>query len=52
MAAHLASAVLNCVLAVLIPVVLNTGPLPEVFGAGSLMPFVAHARRELRQSRR
>ncbi|HEV3284809.1 MAG TPA: hypothetical protein VG010_11455 [Solirubrobacteraceae bacterium] len=31
-------------LVVLIPVVLNTGPLPDVFGVGSLTPFsVMHA---------
>jgi hypothetical protein len=36
---HLAWADLNVELAVLIPVVLNTGPLPEVLGVGRLTPF-------------
>jgi hypothetical protein len=30
---------LNTELVVLIPLVLNTGPLPEVFGGGRLTPF-------------
>jgi hypothetical protein len=35
----LVSAVLNWALLVLIPFVSNTGPLPEVFGAGTFTPF-------------
>jgi len=30
---------LNCGLAVLIPFVLNTRPLPAVFGGGTFTPF-------------
>ena len=36
---HLASAALNCALLVSMPFVSNTGPLPEVFGAGTFTPF-------------
>jgi hypothetical protein len=36
---HLLSALLNAVLLVLMPLVLNTGPLPEVFAAGRSTPF-------------
>ncbi len=37
---HLLSAFLKVVLFVLMPLVLNTGPLPVVFGAGRLTPFL------------
>src|ERR1039458_7765579 len=36
---HLVSAVLNWALAVFSPLVLNTGPVPEVFGSGTFTPF-------------
>src|ERR1700728_839640 len=38
MLAHLVSAALNVVLLVFKPLVLNTGPLPDVFGAGTSTP--------------
>ena len=41
---HLASAALNWALLVSMPLVSNTGPLPEVFGAGTFTPF---SRRQL-----
>ena len=36
---HLVSAALNWALLVSMPLVSNTGPLPEVFGAGTFTPF-------------
>jgi hypothetical protein len=37
---HFASADLKAALLVSMPFVLKIGPLPEVFGAGSLTPFL------------
>ena len=46
---HLLSALLNAALLVLMPLVSNTGPLPEVFGAGRFDTVFTHAGREFRK---